>query len=431
MMVHQVAEKLTVTDVRDSSPKKYSAFEGEVQGSGVSDLTSKFNYDNDTSNDGQAGTWGNLFKGNNLRPTSQARILYVQIRDEVAYQIIKHGLSRAESKLFFYFLLLDRFGDRPVKVKVAEILLETGVSKSVYHVTIAKFQKRGWFGFTNADIEIRNFCTPTKKSEKQDSQSGKQDSQSGKQDSQSRKQDSQSRKQDSKKLEPLPAQVSKTPQTLQTYSDLLHTLSEDQRESFKKFCLKKIQECSFKIGSKEAWLNKHGAEYLEEFKETYSYALANPEVIPPKALPFEIPDIAYLKQFYGDGWKDAAIHYGLIDPNSPEEEIEDELEPVASLEVGTKPIANSDNPQEPTPPTPAIGPKHRKFAKGNTVVIAEAGNIHKGEKGKIIFTSYGSQEDEYRIALEKESHSVREVTIKIPKPCRLAYLVSSCSSSKR
>src|SRR4028119_2177234 len=384
MMVHQIAQKLTVTDVRDSSPKKYSAFEGGVQDSGVSEATSEFNHDNDTSNDGQAGTWGNLFKGNNLRPTSQARTLYVQIRDEVAYQIIKHGLSRAESKLFFYFLLLDRFGDRPVKVKVAEILLETGVSKSVYHVTIAKFQKRGWFGFTNADIEIRNFCTPTKKSEKQDSQSRKQDYQSEKQDSQSEKQDSQSEKQDFEKLEPLPAKVSKTPQTLQTYSNLLHTLSEDQRESFKKFCLKKIQECSFKIASKDAWLNKHGAEYLEEFKEMYSYALANPQVIAPKPLPFEIPDIPELKRMYRDGWKDAAIHYGLIDPDSPEEKIQDESEPVASSEVTPKPIADSDNPQEPTPPTPAIGPKHRKFAKGNTVVIAEAGNIHKGEKGKKI-----------------------------------------------
>jgi hypothetical protein len=423
-MVPQIAEKLTVTDIRDSSPKKYNAFEGGVQGSGVSEATSKFNYDNDTSNDGQDGTWVNLFKGNNSRPTSQARTLYVQIRDEVAYQIIKHGLSRAESKLFFYFLLLDRFGDRPVKVKVAEILLETRVSKSVYHVAIAKFQKRGWFGFTNADIEIRNFCTPTKKSEKQDSQSRKQDYQSEKQDSQSRKQDSQSEKQDSEKLEPLPAKVFETPQTLQTYSNLLHTLSEDQRESFKKFCLKKIQECSFKIASKDAWLNKHGAEYLEEFKETYSYALANPQVIGPKPLPFEIPDIPELKRIYRDGWKDAAIHYGLIDPDSPEEEIQDESEPVASSEVTPEPITDSDNPQEPTPPTPAIGSKHRKFAKGNTVVIAEPGNIHKGEKGKVIFTSYGSQEDEYRIALDKESHSVRELTIKIPKPCEFTYLTS-------
>jgi hypothetical protein len=188
--------------------------------------------------------------------------------------------------------------------------------------------------------------------------------------------------------------------------------------------LKKIQECSFKIASKDGWLNKHGAEYLEEFKETYSYALANSQVIAPKPLQFEIPDIPELKRMYRDDWKDAAIHFGLIDPNSPEPEIQDELEPVVFLEETEKPIADSDNPQEPTPPTPAIGPKHRKFAKGNTVVIAEPGNIHKGEKGKVIFTSYGSQEDEYRIALDKESHSVRELTIKIPKPCESTYLTS-------
>jgi len=116
--------------------------------------------------------------------------------------------------------------------------------------------------------------------------------------------------------------------TSNTYSDLLNTLSEGMRESFEKFCLKKIQECSFKIGSRTAWLNKHGAEYLQEFKETYSYALANPEVIPPKASPFDIPDIPYLKRVYRDDWKNAAIHFGLIDPNSPEEEIEKESEGV-------------------------------------------------------------------------------------------------------
>jgi hypothetical protein len=186
--------------------------------------------------------------------------------------------------------------------------------------------------------------------------------------------------------------------------------------------LKKIQECSFKIASKDAWLNKHGVEYLEEFKETYSYALANPEVIPPKATPFDIPDIPQLKRMYGGGWKDAAIHFGLIDPDSPDEEIQDELEPVGFLEKTEKPSVDSHDPQEPTPPSPAISAKHRKFAKGNTVVIAEPGNIHKGEKGKVIFTSYGSQEDEYKIALDKESHSVREVTIKVPKPCKFIYL---------
>jgi hypothetical protein len=356
-------------------------------------------------------------------PKPPAQVLYVQIKDEVADEIIKHGLSKVESKLFFYFLKLDRFGDRPVKVKVAEILLATKVGKSVYHTAIAKFERMGWFGFKPADVEIANFCTPTKKSEKSDSYSEKSDSHSEKSDSHSEKSDSHSEKSDSKKLEPLPAQVSKTPQTLQTYSDLLHTLSEDQRESFKKFCLKKIQECSFKIGSKEAWLNKHGVEYLEEFKETYSYALANPEVIPPRKAPFDIPDIPYLKRMYGDGWKDAAIHFGLIDPNSPEEEIHDESESVEFSEEAQKPIADSDNPQESAPPTPEIGANHKQFAEGDRVVIAEVGNIHHGQTGKIIAVSSGSKEDKYRIALDKESHFVRELTIKIPKGSKYTFLM--------
>ncbi|HEY9821855.1 MAG TPA: hypothetical protein V6D35_13965 [Candidatus Sericytochromatia bacterium] len=391
-MVHQIAEKLTVIDIQDSSAKKYSVFEEWVQGSEVSEDASKLNY---SSNPKQE--------------------FYVQINDAVSDQIIKHGLSKVESKLFFYFLRLDRFGDRPVKVKVAEILLATGVGKSVYHTAIAKFERMGWFGFKHSDVEISNFCTPTKKSGKSESQSGKSESQSGKSESQSGKSESQ-------KLKALPAKASKTSQTLQTYSNLLNALSEDQRESFKKFCLKKIQECSFKIGSKEAWLNKHGAEYLEEFKETYSYALANPEVIPPKAVPFDIPDIPYLKRIYKDGWKDAAIHFGLIDPNSPEEEIQDESEPVASSEVTPRPIADNDNPQEPTPPTPAIGSNHEQFAEGDRVVVVEVGNTHHGKTGKIIAARFGSKDDKYIIALDRKSHSSRELTIKIPKGCNLTYL---------
>jgi hypothetical protein len=43
MMVHQIAEKLTVTDIQDSSPKKYSASQEWVQGSGVSEDITKLN----------------------------------------------------------------------------------------------------------------------------------------------------------------------------------------------------------------------------------------------------------------------------------------------------------------------------------------------------------------------------------------------------
>jgi hypothetical protein len=125
---------------------------------------------------------------------------------------------------------------------------------------------------------------------------------------------------------------------------------------------------------------------------------------------------------YRDGWKDAAIHYGLIDPNSPEEEIQDESEPVASSEDTEKPIADSDNPQELTPPTPPIGSNHEQFAEGDRVVIAEVGNTHHGQTGKIIAARSRSQDDKYIIALDKKSRCIRELTIKIPKGCKLTYL---------
>ena len=75
--------------------------------------------------------------------------LFVIIRDDVTDWIIQNGLSKTESKLFFYFLRIDRFGDRPVKLKVAEILLATGIGKTAYHAAIAKLDKAGllpdWF----------------------------------------------------------------------------------------------------------------------------------------------------------------------------------------------------------------------------------------------------------------------------------------------
>ena len=240
---------------------------------------------------------------NNFHPKPPERELYIQIKDDVVDQVIRHGLSRAESKLFFYLFKLDRFGDRPVKVKVAEILLGAGIGRTAYHAAIVKFEKMGWFQFTHADAEISNFCTPTKLSANANTQSANANS---------------------KKLKAVPSKVSKTPQTIQTYSDLLQTLPEGQRESFEKFCLKKIEECSFPIASREAWLNKRGAEYLREFKDKYSEALANPELIAPKVDPSMLVDIPFLQRMYGDNWEEAANHFGYIIQNSPAVEIQNE-----------------------------------------------------------------------------------------------------------
>lgn len=171
---------------------------------------------------------------------TQHQELYVQIKDEVADQIIKHGLSKTESKLFFYLLKLDRFGDKPAKVKVAEILLATGIGKTAYHAAIAKFEAMNWFDFKHSEVEIANFCTPAKKSAKSNFQSEIPNSPFGNANQKFRKTNSKFIKTNQKSgipenepPEPALCKASKTPQTIQTSSNFNQTnqtLSEAKRE---------------------------------------------------------------------------------------------------------------------------------------------------------------------------------------------------------
>jgi hypothetical protein len=333
----------------------------------------------------------------------------------MAKKLREAHLSAAEWRFWSYLIEHDPWGDRYKELDPFDILRECGMSKATYYRAKAKLQKLGLFDFQESKVSYRNLegISQIRQEPQKSDSSLKNKTANPEMRPNPQKRENQS----------LESFASKACKTLQTFSDLLKTLSEGMRESFEKFCLKKIQECSFKIGSRTAWLNKYGADYLQEFKETYSYALANPEVIPPKALPFDIPDIPYLKRMYGGGWKDAAIHYGLINPNSPDEEIQNESEPVASSEVTPKSIVDSDNSQEPTPPTSAIASNHEQFAKGDRVVVAEVGNSHHGKTGKIIAARFGPKDDKYIIALDRKSPSARELTIKIPKECKLTYLM--------
>ncbi|HLO52513.1 MAG TPA: hypothetical protein VK211_29205 [Kamptonema sp.] len=241
---------------------------------------------------------------------TQIKELYVQIKDEVADQIIKHGLSKTESKLFFYLLKLDRFGDKPIKVKVAEILLATGIGKTAYHAAIARFEAMGWFDFKHSDVEITNFCTPTKKFAKTNSQTEIPNSQTEIPNSETGKTNQKTGKTNSQRLKPLPAKGSTAPQTIQTYSDLIQTLSPTLREGFEKFCNRKIDECSFKIGSRKAWLNSHGLEYWEEFQSLYPKA-SGVDQSSGNSPPGEKFTISELKRMYPHDWEGAAAHFGI------------------------------------------------------------------------------------------------------------------------
>lgn len=244
---------------------------------------------------------------------------FYPVTSSMTKKLREAGLSAAEWRFWAYLIEQDPWGDRYKELDPLDIMRECGMSKATYYRAKAKFQELGLFDFQESKVSFRNLTGISKikqVSQKSDSCLMVEDS-SLKIETENAAVRQNPQERENQTPKPAPSKDSKISQTLQTYSDLLKTLSEEQRESFEKFCLKKIEECPFKIGSRKAWLNKHGAEYLEEFRETYSQALANPGLIAPKIEPSSLVDTDFLKRLYGANWEAAAIHYGLISPNSP------------------------------------------------------------------------------------------------------------------
>ena len=237
----------------------------------------------------------------------------------MAKKLREANLSAAEWRFWCYLTEHDPWGDRYKELDPLDIMRECGMSKATYYRAKAKLQELGLFDFQESKVSFRNLTGISKiKQVSQKSTSClmvEDTSLKIETENAAVRQEPQEREKQPPK--PSPRKDSKISQTLQTYSDLLKTLSEGERENFEKFCKKKIEECGFKIGSRNAWLNKHGAEYLAEFQEMYSEALANPQKTAPKVKPSDLVDLAWIKKFYGDNWEAAALHHGLILPNSP------------------------------------------------------------------------------------------------------------------
>jgi DNA replication protein DnaD len=104
-------------------------------------------YNDSTLIGGQtSSTRGNLVKGNNLRPEPPEQELYVQIKDEVADQIIKHGLTKAESKLFFYLLKFDPDGSEMKNIPSFQEMAEAiGISAKQVKRSLAKLEEFGFY----------------------------------------------------------------------------------------------------------------------------------------------------------------------------------------------------------------------------------------------------------------------------------------------
>ncbi len=67
---------------------------------------------------------------------------------------------------------------------------------------------------------------------------------------------------------------------------------------------------------------------------------------------------------------------------------------------------------QPSPSTPATKRHHKEFKVGDRVRILDSGLHHKKD-GKVVAVYFGNTENGYRIALDKESHMSREVTVTV------------------
>jgi hypothetical protein len=108
---------------------------------------------------------------------------------------------------------------------------------------------------------------------------------------------------------------------------------------------------------------------------------------------------------------------------------EENFDEISSTEVPINPSPeNKPLPVKAVDPSPQPSPQpspirhHREFQVGDRVRIVDRG-LHHGQDGKVIHVGFGSVENDYVIALDKESHLSRQVVISIPHSQKFPILM--------
>jgi putative DNA primase/helicase len=110
-----------------------------------------------------------------------------------------------------------------------------------------------------------------------------------------------------------------------------------------------------------------------------------------------------------------------------------EIEEVTPSTTATpaEPLPSKASSPANTPVNPPVSPAsspatlrhHKEFKVGDRVRIVERG-LHYGKDGKVIHVGFGSAENDYVIALDKESHLSRQVVISVPHSQKFPILMN-------
>jgi hypothetical protein len=187
---------------------------------------------------------------------------FYPLTPSMSQKLRKSKLTKHEMALWLYLIEKDPFGDRYWQLpSTLEVTAELEMSKASYFRARARLQELELFDFQEQRVDCRNLTGISKM--RLESQNL---------DLESQKCDSESQKRESQRSKPSNSNDSSTPQTIQTYSDFIQTLSDHERGNFLNYCQEKTKNLRQEINDLEAWLahkNKAGQNRWEVYYQSF------------------------------------------------------------------------------------------------------------------------------------------------------------------
>jgi hypothetical protein len=94
----------------------------------------------------------------------------------------------------------------------------------------------------------------------------------------------------------------------------------------------------------------------------------------------------------------------------------------SALKITIQPLPSKAASSASAAASPSTKRHHKKFKVGDRVPIVDFG-LHHQKDGAVLAISLGSTENDYRIALDKESHHNKEVTVTVPHSQKFPILM--------
>jgi DNA-binding transcriptional ArsR family regulator len=184
------------------------------------------------------------------------------------------NLKDAELRVYLYLMTLNPFRNSVMEIDTAQIAEQLGLTRRTIQRAIKRLQE-----LELIEIEITRFKYK-KATHGASSRLGSSDTRIANDDTRIANDDTRIASDDTRianndtriataPVKPLPDKGSSTPQIYQIYSDLIISLSDQEREKFLEFGLKKARELPKPPTLPQKWVEQNCQELYEQFKKTH------------------------------------------------------------------------------------------------------------------------------------------------------------------